>query len=403
MAPRIKVTVGTSGTDFQGRDDLAIQAAVEYVAAQGGGTVEVRPGLYRLQNSVRLHSGIELIGCGPETVLQKEPSATVAVTADSDWYDTHVTVADTTPFRVGGGVLLRGKCPHYGSEQVVIHTVRAIAGQTLWLKSQARGADGASHTGNFWVGYGATASTLFSLVTANWASDIRVANLRLDGNRGQSADLNGNYGAGMYFQDCERVHVDSVHVTNLESDCLSFQIVHDLTVENCEFVNAVQGIHPGSGSQRPRIRNNRVRQCTRHGLSWCWGVRDGIAENNLIEDCPVDISIGHRDTDNIMRGNTVRRCSLGGLVYRDDPPHQAAHRNLVEGNLFEDIGTLAAPGCGIDLNGPVEDNILRANRIVCTRPGLMRAGIRVGPRVTRLELDRNVVEGIPLAVERLSP
>jgi polygalacturonase len=399
MAPRIKVTVGHSGTTFQGRDDLAIQAAVDYVAAQGGGTVEVRPGLYQLHNSVRLHSGIELIGCGPDTVLRKEPSSTVLITEDTDWYDAQVTVADTSPFRVGGGVLLRGKCPHYKSEQIVIHTVRAIEGQTLWLKSQARGADGAAHTGNFWVGHEATASTLFSLVTANWASDIRVANLRLDGNRTKNAALSGNYGGGMYFQDCERVHVDTVNVVDLESDCLSFQVVHDLTIENCEFVNAVQGIHPGSGSQRPVIRNNIVRQCTRHGLSWCWGVRHGLAENNLIEDCPVGISIGHRDTDNIMRGNTVRRCRDGGLVYRNDPPHQAAHRNLIENNLFEDIGTLEKPGCGIDLDGPVEDNVLRGNRIVCTRPGLMRAGIRIGPQVTRLELDRNLIEGIPQALE----
>ena len=400
MTRRIKVTVGESAADFQGQDDLVIQAAVEYVTAQGGGTVEVRPGLYRLQNSVRLHSGIELVGCGPTTVLQKEPSATVALTDDTDWYDAHATVADTSPFRVGGGVLLRGRCPHYGSEQIVIHTVRAIEGQTLWLKSQARGADGASHTGNFWVGYDATASTLFALVTANWASDVRVAKLRLDGNRGKSAALSGNYGGGMYFQDCERVHVEAVQVTNIESDCLSFQIVHDLIVENCEFVNGANGIHPGSGSQRPLIRDNVVRQCTRHGLSWCWGVRHGIAERNLIEDCQEGISIGHRDTDNIMRGNTVRRCPGGGLVYRADPPHQAAHRNLVEDNLFEDIGTPGKPGYGIDLAGPAQDNILRGNRIVCTQPGLMRAGIRVGPQVTRVELQGNVVEGIPLVVER---
>jgi hypothetical protein len=393
------VTVGPVGADFNGQDDLVIQAAIDYVAARGGGTVEVRPGLYRLQNSVRLRSGITLVGSGPDTVLFKEPSATVAITEDSDWYDHQVTVADPSPFKVGGGILLQAKCPHSGSEQMVINTVLAIAGNRLTLAAQARGPDGGAHRGNFWVGYNATASTLFSLVTANWADDIRVANLRLDGNRGKSAALSGNYGAGMYFQDCERVLIENVEVAHIESDCLSFQVVHDLTVQNCRFLDAVQGVHAGSGSQRPVIRGNLIRGASGNGgLVWCWGVRYGVAENNTIEDCAIGINIGHRDTDNIMRGNIVRRCNRGGLVYRDDPPHQAAHRNLVEGNLFEDIGTLERPGYGIDLDGPVEGNILRANRIVCTQPGLMRAGIRIGPKVGSLELDGNLVEGIPLAV-----
>lgn len=396
------VTVGPADADFLGQDDLIIQAAIDYVAARGGGTVEVRPGLYRLQNSVRLRSGVSLVGSGTDTVLLKEPSATVAITDDTDWYDHQVTVADPAPFRVGGGILLQARCPHSGSEQIVINTVLAIEGNRLHLAAQARGPDGGAHRGNFWVGHGATASTLFSLVTANWAADVRVAHLRLDGNRGRSAALSGNYGGGMYFQDCERVLIEDVEVAHIESDCLSFQVVDDLTVQNCRFLDAIQGVHAGSGSQRPVIRGNLIRGATGNGgLVWCWGVRHGVAENNTIEDCAIGINIGHRDTDNVMRNNVVRRCSAGGLVFRDDPPHQAAHRNLIEDNRFEDIGTIEKPGCGIDLDGPVAGNVLRGNRIVCTRPGLMRAGIRIGPKVTDLELDRNEVEGIPLAIEDL--
>ena len=58
----IKVTVGPSGTDFTGADDLVIQAAIEYVSARGGGTVEIKTGLYPLSNSVRLRSGISSSG-----------------------------------------------------------------------------------------------------------------------------------------------------------------------------------------------------------------------------------------------------------------------------------------------------------------------------------------------------
>jgi hypothetical protein len=349
MAGKLHVTVGQTQADFVGTDDLAIQAAVDFVAARGGGTVTVGKGTYRMHNSVRLRSGISLVGSGPETVLFKEPSATVPLTEDTDWYDHHVTVADPSPFRVGGGILIQGNCPHYGGEQIVITTVLAI-----------------------------------------------------NGNRARSALLSGNYAGALYFQDCERVLIENVDVGHIESDCLSFQVVNDLTVQNCRFTDAIQGVHAGSGSQRPVIRGNLIRGATGNGgLVWCWGVRHGLAENNTIEDCGIGINIGHRDTDNIMRGNTVRRCAKGGLVYRPDPPHQAAHNNLVEGNLFEDIGTIETPGCGIDIGGPVHGNVLRGNRIVCTRPGLMGMGIRIGATAGQNTIASNVVEGIPVAVEDL--
>jgi nitrous oxidase accessory protein NosD len=296
--------------------------------------------------------------------------------------------------------MLEGKCPFSGWEQVVFHTVRAIEGRTLWLTSQARGPDGGAHRGDFWVDFGAKVTTQFSMIAANWVADIGLANLVLDGNRGRSGPLNGNYGAAMYFQDCERVRLENVQAGHIESDCLSFQVVHDLAVEKCRFDDAVQGIHPGSGSQRPVIRGNVMRGCGT-GLAWCWGVRHGVAENNLIEDCKCGISIGHRDTDNVMRGNTVRRCAEHGVLFRDDPQPRAAHRNLIEGNLIEDIGAPNKPGYGIDLSAPVGGVVLRDNRIVCTRPGLMKAGIRVGRQVTDLVMQNNRVEGVDCLVEDL--
>lgn len=399
---KLRVTVGPDRGDFRGQDSLAIQAAIEYVSARGGGAVELLPGRYELFNSLRLRTGVELVGSGAASVLSRPPSIAVPITEDTDWYEDRVTVSDASGFRVGGGILLQGRCPHTGAQQVFINTVRAVEGNTLHLVHQARGGDAPAHHGNFWVGKDATAATLYSLVTANWATDLRVADLAIDGNRGECAALDGNYGGALYFQDCERIGVQRVEVSHFGGDCLSFQVVHDLSVEGCRFADAVQGVHTGSGSQRPVIRGNVIRGCTGNGgLVWCWGVKRGLAENNIIEDCATGISIGHRDTHNVMRGNTVRRCAAAGLLYRDDPPHQAANDNLVEGNLFEDIGTAQQPGYGIDMNAAVSGNTLRRNRISCTRPGLMKAGIRVGPRVASLTLDGNAVHGIPWVLEDL--
>jgi len=396
----LQVTVGHSDADFCGATDLVIQAAIEYVTARGGGAVQIGPGTYELHNSVRLRSHVRLLGSGAETRLLKAPSVTVPVVEDTDWYDHRVTVSDASGFRVGGGVLLDGKCPHSGMEQITIHTVLAIEGKTLVLQTQARGADHPAHVGNFWVDCGATASTLFSLVTGNWVEDIEVGCLTIDGNRGRSAYLHGNYAGALYFQDSARIHLHDLQVGNMDGDALSFQIAHDLLVEGSCFHDAVQGVHAGSGSQRPVIRRNRIQRTTSHGLVWCWGVRHGLAEGNVIEDCGSGISIGHRDTDNTMRGNTVRRCRTG-LTYRDDPVHQAAHRNLIEDNVFEDIGTPDSPACAIDMSAPVSENVVRRNRIRCTQPGLTRAGIRLGPAVASVLLEDNVFEGLPVEVEDL--
>ena len=123
-----------------------------------------------------------------------------------------------------------------------------------------------------------------------------------------------------------------------------------------------------------------------------------MAEGNTFERCKIGMSIGHRDTDNVMRGNTVRRCTEKGLYVRPDPRHQAAHRNLVEDNLFEDIGAEGAPVHAIEIDGPVDGMVLRRNRVVCTCPGLAASGLRIGPEVTNLTLEANSFEGVPVEV-----
>src|SRR3954470_16625380 len=111
---RPTLTVGTSKADLVGADDRVLQAAVDYVARLGGGTVHVLPGTYRLRNAVYLQSKVRLLGSGGEAVLVKEPSVASKLVADSDWYDQEVTLADARGFRVGDGVCLRARNPHNG-------------------------------------------------------------------------------------------------------------------------------------------------------------------------------------------------------------------------------------------------------------------------------------------------
>ena len=111
-----------------GESDRALQAAVDYVARLGGGTVRVLPGEYLLRNAVYLQSNVRLLGSGEDSVLRKAPSVKTPLAADSDWYDQEITLADATGFRVGDGICLRTRNPHNGGTEIVKRTLVARDG-----------------------------------------------------------------------------------------------------------------------------------------------------------------------------------------------------------------------------------------------------------------------------------
>jgi hypothetical protein len=381
------VKVGPAGADFLGDTHRAVQSAVDYVAQLGGGTVEVLPGTYRLGNAVHLRSRVRLVGNGSRTVLWKSPSVTTPLTDDTDWYESRVTVADANGFEVGGGLLLQGRHVHGQGRTFTKHTILGIRGNELLLDSQPRQ--------NLWITHEATASTLFPMVTGNSVHDIAVENLAINGNRDENGRLDGNYGGCIFLQDCQRVVIAGVQATNNNGDGISWQVCDDVRVEDCTSAHhANLGLHPGSGSQRPVIRRNTVRDCS-IGLFWCWGVRYGVAEENDIQNIREwGISIGHRDTDNVMRRNLVANCGRGGLLFRaEEPAIRASHRNVVEENTFRDMGGAEVEGVGIDVVAAVRGVVLRRNRIADTR-GAMACGVRIGPNVEEVLCEGNTFEGV---------
>src|SRR5947207_8679018 len=124
-AERLTLTVGPKEGDLVGKDDKAIQAAVDYVARIGGGTVRLLPGTYTLRAAVVLPSRIRLLGSGAESIITKIASATTPLVEDSDWYDQEITLKDAGSFRVGDSIVLRAKNPHNGGPTVIKRTLVA--------------------------------------------------------------------------------------------------------------------------------------------------------------------------------------------------------------------------------------------------------------------------------------
>jgi hypothetical protein len=385
------LTVGNSGGELNGTTQRVIQAAVDAVARAGGGTVKLLPGTFKFRNAVYLASHVRIVGSGPDTILIKEPSTTSKLAADSDWYDQEITLADASGFQVGDGICLRAKNPHHGGDTVIKRTLVARSGNRFKLDKGLRE--------NLWSTGTPTASTLFPLFSGEFITHFGIQNLALDGNKANNANLDGNYAGCIFLQDCANAEFRKVIARNYNGDGISWQICHDVTVEECESRDhAGLGLHPGSGSQRPIMRNNKL-VGNNIGLFFCWGVKFGLAEGNVIEDTKTaGISVGHRDTDNLIRGNTVRRSGVAGILFRPERgPGFTGDRNEVTGNTIEDTGNDTA--AAIDVQGTTANLTFRDNVLKESRGPAKRTGLRIGKDAKDIAWSGNSFTGFATDVE----
>jgi hypothetical protein len=369
-----------------------IQAAIDYLARLGGGTVKLLAGTYKVRNAVHLSSHIRLLGSGSETIIVKAPSVKSKLVLDSDWFDQEITVADAASFRVGDGVCLRARNPHNNSTTVIKRTLVARSGNRFKLDKALRE--------NVWLMGEATAATLFPILSGELVNNIRIENLVIDGDRSNNENLDGNYAGCIFLQDCKDITICDVEARNYNGDGISWQICHDVVVENCRsHGHAGLGLHPGSGSQRPIIRGNTLHH-NEIGVFFCWGVKYGLAEKNRIEDCATGISVGHRDTDNLIVANEILHSSKAGILFRPERGKAfAGHRNRVEGNKVIDSG--GDDGVAIDVQGETGDLTFIDNILRETRGKSKRIGFRFGAQTGEMTLKDNLIDGFAEPVRDL--
>jgi hypothetical protein len=86
-------------------------------------------------------------------------------------------------------------------------------------------------------------------------------------------------------------------------DGISFQQSNDVQVKGCVVERCAGfGLHPGSGSQQPSVKNCHAVGNDGDGFFFCWRVRGGVAEGNWLENNGgYGMSIGHKDSDNFVR------------------------------------------------------------------------------------------------------
>jgi hypothetical protein len=387
---RIKITVGPDKADLVGTDNRVIQAAVDYIAGLGGGTVQILPGKYRFRNAVQLRSGVRILGSGEDSVCIKEPSTKTLLSENSDWYDREITLTNADGFKVGDGVVLRTKNPYNGSVDTYKRTLIARSGNRFKLNEML--------VENYWTKEGASATTLFALFDGFRISDVAIENICLDGNRANNEFLNGNYVGCIFLRESNRIHMKKVTAQNFNGDGISWQVCHDVRAEDCSsHDHAGYGLHPGSGSQRTVVTGSKLER-NDIGFFFCWGVKWALVENNaMLDNKRFGVSIGHNDTDNVVRNNEVLRSGKTGIYLRQEHgPTFSPSRNLIEANRVIDSG--AENGVAVDIEGVTESVTLRRNVLLEKRQPANRIGVRISKDAKQIALAENRIDGFSAPV-----
>jgi hypothetical protein len=132
-------------------------------------------------------------------------------------------------------------------------------------------------------------------------------------------------------------------------------------------------------------------------------VKYGLFEKNVFENNGrFGISIGHKDTDNLLQENEVRANQQDGVFFRNETAGMAGHRNRLENNVIENNGGKGG-AAGIRVRGETKELVFRNNVIRDTRSGDARkqsVGIRIEEPAGEVVLDGNKIEAATAVEDR---
>lgn len=380
------ITVGRKNTQLIGTDNRALQAAVDYIAGLGGGTVVIGEGIYTMHDSLHLRADVTVRGTKGKTILRKADGVSSLLAIDGDFGEQQIAVQNPTGFSVGSGVAVWDDGA--GGFHTTVARITGRNGNTFSIDKPLM-ADCMVHRK-------AKASTVFPVISGYHIEGARVENLIIDGNRGNNVHLNGCRGAGIFLYRAFGTVIQDCVIQEYNGDGISFQQSNDVSVIGCICEgNTSLGLHPGSGSQRPRIRNCIARNNGTDGLFLCWRVRHGVFRDNILEtNGRFGISIGHKDSDNLLRSNIVRLNHQDGIFFRNETLGMAAHRNRLEENIIENNG-VGNEAAGIRIRGETNDLVFKNNIIRDTRPTesqTQTVGIRIEEQVGEIILEGNQIK-----------
>ena len=403
-----EITVGQKNADVCGSDGRVIQMAVDYLSQRGGGTIKVLPGKYTLKNSIRLKSNIRLLGSGKNTIIRRCPIAVSTLPIDADYGQKEITPKSTKGFTVGMGVILRDKDKPtvMGSQSL---TITGIADGKLYVN------DYIMH--DWCAENGAIVANYFPLIKGYKVDNVLVDGFTVDASIGEVPEaLAGYWAAGVHFGMSKNSVIRNIESNNCLGDGICVSTCEHVSVENCDTgYNSEYGIHVGGHSPWSKVLDCHIHHNDSDGLYICWGVRESLIRGNRIHHNGTGkfrngLSIGHKDTDNIIEENHIYLNVKHGICFRTKTDANGAHRNIIRKNIIENNGSPEKMipqylrylpsnefiGTGVYINGITHDLVFERNIIRETRPKNKRFQKRafyLAPGVSRVRMVKNKITG----------
>lgn len=379
-------------------DTGAIQAALDIIAAAGGGTVYLPRGTYLLKNPLFLGSKTTLRGSGKSaTIITKPASVKSLLTANASPGATSVTVADATGFEIGKAIHIADSSSfEWFSTQ---GKITSITGNVISLTNAEglgrTGLDGAVQTSR--SGF---ASTSFPLLrNIEGSVDIVVQDLTLDQNKNVNDPVNEFTIGAVHWVETYHSVVENCALVNAPSDAYSDQ-AQDGTgitpaanlikttkniIRNCYISNAGRhGIHLGTCMNGGFVLNNDISSCAGYAYFYCAYVTYTVASGNLVEGCGSGFAgIDARDYGNVITNNIIKNCTTGYAIDAANGGTNGGKLVIVGNSIIAETGFRAR--CYIN----VCDSIFSDN-IVDMGPTLSEA-IRFGTESNRCRISGNVI------------
>ena len=141
------------------------------------------------------------------------------------------------------------------------------------------------------------------------------------------------------------------------------------------------------------VRNNILRK-NRYGFFFCWGIQQGVLENNEIRDnATYGVSVGFEDSHNIIRDNSITANREVGIYFRaGHHPSQSPCDDSVEGNVIENNGPLNN-AIAVKIDSTADDIRITGNRIIENRKGRESTAILIGKSVKKVFIEENEIKG----------
>jgi polygalacturonase len=409
------ITVGINGADINGSDNLAIQSAVDMMYQRGGGTVKILAGEYILQDAIRLHSNIHLTGDREKTILKHAPAVSSSLLKDADIGQKEVTPKDPSLFRVGMGIVCRdNELPNEMVNKPL--TIIRIENGVLYLNGYIEFDFNADYDLPQKGGKGALIANIFPLLYGFEVENVIIDGLTIDSKVDKNPGWIDVRTGGVCLDRSKNCIVRNITSINSQGDGILVISSEHTTVEDCEAAyNSYHGIHPGSHSPWTIVQRCYIHHNGSDGLYICWGVREseftdnviyynGIRENTTFPDNGKrhGISIGHKDTDNLIARNHIYENASEGIHFRHKTEANGAHRTTIRENIIENNGLPGhvERGCGISINAITHDIIIDNNIIRETRTGndrLQKNALQIEQGVSRVQMVNNKISGHPEA------